>query len=119
MGYTETKRMGEFMENDPCSQQAASGAEAIAHAFRDYHSRFQEITRLAKTRFEQGDWHAMQADAIQRLDLYNEIIGGIVSAIKRLLDGTIYEKATWGADEARLFRNDRRVGRYGACRNVF
>ena len=44
-------------------------AEAIIKAFNEYQAKFKVITRRAKTRFENQDWHGMKADADERLDL--------------------------------------------------
>ena len=42
-------------------------ARLIHDAFADYHARFAEITRRAKTRFETQDWAAARADAVERI----------------------------------------------------
>jgi len=74
---------------------ARQGAAAIFAAFRDYESEFQSITRRAKVRFEQRDWHGMQHDAVERLELYSRAIAGIERRIRKLLDVWEKDKKLW------------------------
>jgi isocitrate dehydrogenase kinase/phosphatase len=70
-------------------------AEAIVKAFNEYQTKFKVITRRAKTRFENQDWHGMKADADERLDLYKKVVDQIVVEIKRLLNNRINDKKIW------------------------
>ena len=74
---------------------ARQGAHAIFAAFEDYEREFQAITRRAKVRFEQRDWHGMQHDAVERLELYGRVIAGIVAEIRELLDASVKDKKLW------------------------
>ena len=74
---------------------ARQGAAAIFAAFRDYESEFQSITRRAKVRFEQRDWHGLQHDALERLELYPRAIAGLVRRIRELLDASEKDKKLW------------------------
>jgi isocitrate dehydrogenase kinase/phosphatase len=71
------------------------GAGAIFAAFEDYHREFTSITRRAKVRFENRDWHGLQDDAVERLDLYPRVISDIVKRIRELLDMSERDKKLW------------------------
>ena len=70
-------------------------AKAIIKAFNEYQAKFKVITRRAKTRFENQDWHGMKADADERLDLYKKVVDQIVVEIRRLLNNRINDKEIW------------------------
>lgn len=77
------------------SRLANLGAQAILKAFKSYQTEYQTITRRAKIRFENCDWHGGQKDAAERLDLYKNIVDQIVSDICDLLDQRLQEKMVW------------------------
>lgn len=79
---------------------AKRGAQAIKHAFDLYTLEFNAITHRAKSRFEDQDWHGMQNDAIERLDLYTQIIKVIVADIHNILREEVHNKAVWSAMKA-------------------
>lgn len=81
-------------------RMARHGAAAIFAAFRAYESEFQSITRRAMLRFEQRDWHGMQHDAVERLELYPRVIAGIVHRIRELLDVSEKDKKFWATMKA-------------------
>lgn len=70
-------------------------AQAIIKAFNEYQAKFNEITRRAKIRFENQDWHGMKTDADERLDLYKKVVDKIVLKIRRLLNNRINDKEIW------------------------
>jgi len=74
---------------------ARRGAAAIFAAFGDYEREFQAITRRAKVRFEQRDWHGWQQDALERLELYPRVIARVVGEIRHLLDFSETDKKLW------------------------
>ena len=74
---------------------ARQGAAAIYAAFQVYEREFQAITRRAKVRFEQRDWHGLQQDALERLELYPRIIARGVAEIRELLDFSEKDKKLW------------------------
>ncbi len=80
-------------------QGVASSAElcvrAIVSAFEGYGRRFLDITRRAKSRFELRDWHGMQGDARERLDLYDRVIFLIVEEVRELLGARILNRSVW------------------------
>ena len=47
-------------------------ARTILNGFESYFADFQNITLAAKSRFENADWHGMQAASRQRIDLVRE-----------------------------------------------
>jgi isocitrate dehydrogenase kinase/phosphatase len=71
------------------------GAGAIFEAFEEYGREFQSITRRAKLRFEHRDWHGLQHDALERLELYPRAISGIVKLVRALLDVSERDKKLW------------------------
>ncbi|MCA9934789.1 MAG: bifunctional isocitrate dehydrogenase kinase/phosphatase [Anaerolineales bacterium] len=82
------------------SRLANLAAKTIFNALDDYHSEFTVITRRAKTRFEQQDWPGMQADAVERLDLYTKIINGVVGDVRSLLMDRVEQKLVWASMKA-------------------
>src|SRR4051812_181594 len=79
---------------------ARQGAAAIFAAFRDYESEFQAITGRARVRFEQRDWHGMQHDAGERLELYTRVVAAMVRRIRELLDSSEKDKKLWATMKA-------------------
>ena len=63
---------------------ALRGAAAILAAFKDYERQFRRITRRAKSRFEHRDWHGMQRDAVERLELYGRVIACIEDEVREI-----------------------------------
>ena len=47
-------------------------ARAILDGFESYFTSFQNITSEAKSRFDSGDWQAVQNASLNRIDLYKE-----------------------------------------------
>ena len=76
---------------------APRGAEAIRDAFDSYQARFKAITRRARSRFENQDWHGAQNDAVERLDLYKNAVNKIVADVAGILRGAIQDKTVWAA----------------------
>ena len=76
---------------------AKQGAAAIYAAFGEYEREFQAITRRAKVRFEQRDWHGLQQDALERLELYPRVIARGVAEIRQLLEFSSKDKKLWAA----------------------
>jgi isocitrate dehydrogenase kinase/phosphatase len=83
------------MLNDSSESLAERGANAIHAAFLAYRAEFNAITRRAKTRFEQRDWHGMQDDALERLELYKKIVDGVVAETQAVLGEVVKQEAIW------------------------
>ncbi len=74
---------------------AFQGAAIVSAAFDAYQARFQEITRRACRRFEERDWHGMQQDAVERLEIREQIIHGVVLQVQTLLAAQVRDKLLW------------------------
>ena len=74
-------------------------ALAIRDAFADYHARFAQITRRARTHFEARDWGAARADAVARIALYDRC----VQEISQALEGLCRPDGGQGGDGERPF----------------
>jgi isocitrate dehydrogenase kinase/phosphatase len=72
-----------------------SGARVILAAFENYHRQFKAISRRAKSRFENLDWHGAQEDALERLELYPQIISRCVADLLDSLGEAAKEKLIW------------------------
>ena len=55
------------------SDLAPRAADVILAAFNAYQDEFAAITRRAPGRFIRCDWHGVQADAVERLELYKKV----------------------------------------------
>ena len=75
-------------------------ARLIHDAFADYHARFAEITRRAKTRFETQDWAAARADAVERIELYDQCIAECALRLQSVLLGQAHDRSRWMAARA-------------------
>lgn len=82
------------------SRLANLGARAIYQAFDEYQRQFREITRRAKSRFESRDWHGIQADAAERLDLYKKIVDQLMGVLRELLEEKVGDKMVWAGLKA-------------------
>jgi isocitrate dehydrogenase kinase/phosphatase len=74
---------------------AERGANAIHAAFLSYRAEFNAITRRAKVRFEQRDWHGMQDDALERLELYKKIVDRTVAETQTVLGQALKQETVW------------------------
>src|SRR5262245_44921988 len=83
--------------NPSRSWPAGQGARVIVEAHEAYLARLRELTRRAKTHFEERDWHAAQQDSARRLDLYNAAVQEGLQALKELLGPALAEHSTWTA----------------------
>lgn len=82
------------------SRLANLTANAVYQAFNAYQQQFSTITHRAKTRFEQQDWHGMQGDVAERLDLYPHVVHEIVAEIREVLAERIEQKLMWASMKA-------------------
>jgi len=70
-------------------------ARLICDAFDAYQARFRVITRRAQRRFEHRDWHALRADATERLTLYRQVVDHIESDTRHHLRDRLHSKDLW------------------------
>jgi isocitrate dehydrogenase kinase/phosphatase len=74
-----------------------AGADLLAEAFDAYRTVFARLTARAPRRFSRRDWHGMQADARERLDLYSRTLTPTVAELQRCLGARLREKPVWTA----------------------
>jgi isocitrate dehydrogenase kinase/phosphatase len=67
----------------------------IHDAFADYHARFADITRRAKHRFETRDWAGARADAVERIELYDQCIAECALRMQSALLGQAHDRRLW------------------------
>lgn len=72
-----------------------SSANVIRQGFEAYREKFMEITRRAKSRFERRNWHGIQYDSRERLELYKKIVAETLGALKEVLDEDIGSRHIW------------------------
>jgi isocitrate dehydrogenase kinase/phosphatase len=84
-------------ENDMALNQIhqIQAAQSIRQAYENYQAEFRRITQRAKTRFEDCDWHGVHADALERLELYKNVIDRIVTHVKELLGEQVPDRNLW------------------------
>jgi isocitrate dehydrogenase kinase/phosphatase len=77
------------------SELVDHSARAIKDAFNSFHLEFKEFGRRSKSRFENRDWHGIQKDATERLNLYKKFIDKIVLDIKKSLGNMTQYRTVW------------------------
>ncbi len=70
-------------------------AALVRDAFADYHARFGEVTRRARRRFEARDWAGARADAVERIELYDQCIGECLLRLRAVLQGHAHDRELW------------------------
>ncbi|BEE18495.1 isocitrate dehydrogenase kinase/phosphatase [Aeromonas enteropelogenes] len=60
-------------------------AETILQRFESFYSRFLEITRGSKSRFENSDWLGVQLAGRERIRLYDHHVGATASSIRQMM----------------------------------
>src|SRR5262249_8240516 len=73
---------------------------AIVDGFAAYRTGFDTITRRAQERFRQRDWSGAVADAVERLDLYGEVVDAVEHEVRRALGDRITDPRLWTAARA-------------------
>ncbi len=82
------------------SQLANEIARSICDSFDRFQARFREITGRAPGRFVQRDWHGMQADSRERLDIYTESVVQLLAQVRSILGERIHTRLMWGSIKA-------------------
>jgi isocitrate dehydrogenase kinase/phosphatase len=75
--------------------RAGQIAQLVVGAFLRYNAEFREITRRARVRFGARDWPGAQADAVERLALYDRHVRLAVDEIKALHGGASTDVDLW------------------------
>jgi isocitrate dehydrogenase kinase/phosphatase len=70
-------------------------AHRILKGYMDYYYRFKLITKRARLRFEERDWHGTQADARSRIELYQEATHDTTSHLNELLARQTTDDTFW------------------------
>src|SRR5262245_14117687 len=96
------------------SMQTAAATRIIREAFDTYRSTFDAITRRARARYEDRDWHGIQEDSVERLGLYRLVIDQTVARIREGLAGSLQDRAVW----ARLKEGYQRLAEARADREM-
>jgi isocitrate dehydrogenase kinase/phosphatase len=88
----------------PAADETAArrAATVIRDAFAAHQRQFGEITRRAARRQEQRDWHGMQRDAVERLDLHSKSVRRAVADVERVLGGARHLDGWAGAKASYL-----------------
>ena len=81
------------MSDSPSLPQAV--AEAIIADFDAYLEEFQNITSRVCTRFENCDWHGVQADSKKRLSIYKKRAPRIARKIRRQMGDRFDDMDLW------------------------
>ena len=82
------------------SRLANVAARQIYDGFTRYGRRFREITCQAQKRFEAKDWLGQRTDALARLNLYRQIVDGVVLTVRELLGDRLTHKMVWASMKA-------------------
>ena len=76
----------------------------VAHQFLmgylDYYYRFKIVTKRARIRFDERDWHGIQADARTRITLYKEVVAQTTERINEVLGDTWASPDFWASVKA-------------------
>lgn len=72
----------------------------ILMGYMDYYYRFKLITKRARIRFEQRDWHGIQDDAKGRIDLYRDDVGETTHEVAKLLQDFPADAEFWAKVKA-------------------
>ncbi|MEL6134492.1 MAG: isocitrate dehydrogenase kinase/phosphatase AceK regulatory subunit, partial [Bacteroidota bacterium] len=75
----------------------------IIEGFDAYLNDFKEITSRAPTRFENRDWHGIQADSKKRLAIYKRQVPRVARKIKRLMSPHHDDLGLWRKIKAAYF----------------
>ncbi|MCB0639672.1 MAG: bifunctional isocitrate dehydrogenase kinase/phosphatase [Lewinella sp.] len=70
-------------------------ASIVLEAYVSYYSQYKRITKRAKIRFEQRDWHGIQADSRERILLYRERVGAVVKTLLQFLGERAGSRELW------------------------
>jgi isocitrate dehydrogenase kinase/phosphatase len=82
------------------SRLANEIAPDIVEAFDAYERGFGRLTRGARSRFEAREWRGAISDAIERLELYTQVIEELELRIRAELDARVSDRMVWAAMKA-------------------
>ncbi|MCO6490160.1 MAG: bifunctional isocitrate dehydrogenase kinase/phosphatase [Phaeodactylibacter sp.] len=70
-------------------------AHLILGAYLKYYHQYKRITKRAQIRFENRDWHGIQADSRERLTLYRNQVGRTTEKVLDFLGDRAADRNTW------------------------
>ena len=70
-------------------------AHIIINEYINYYHLFKRITKRAQIRFENRDWHGIQQDAKERINLYRKSVGNTVEKIMEVLGAENNTEEVW------------------------
>lgn len=70
-------------------------AHLILGAYLKYYHQYKRITKRAQIRFENRDWHGIQADSRERLTLYRNQVGRTTEKVLDFLGDRAADRGTW------------------------
>ncbi len=76
-------------------EKVETAAHIIQKGFEDYRAKYMEITRRAKSRFERRNWHGIQYDSRERLELYKKVLHATLAELNREVDNEISDRLLW------------------------
>jgi isocitrate dehydrogenase kinase/phosphatase len=74
---------------------AQLAANQLLASFDDYNRRFRDITQRARGRFARREWASMQADLVERIELYDRCVAEASDALQQTLRERANERAVW------------------------
>ncbi len=74
---------------------AHDAARLVVAAFDKYQQDFAEITRRARSRFEDRDWPGIRADSVERMDLYERSLSAIAGILEERFPDSFHDRALW------------------------
>lgn len=80
-------------------------AHIILGGYMDYYHQFKRITKRAKYRFEECNWHGIQEDSRDRINLYRDIVGDTKKKIMDFLGDRRASKKLW-LETKRMYFDD-------------
>lgn len=78
-------------------------AAAIIEGFDAYLAEFKDISSRARKRFENADWHGLQADSKRRISVYKKQVPRLARKIRRMMGEQYDDFDTWLAIRAAYF----------------
>ena len=85
--------------DEPAHSPAAVSAiaEQLVEAFLRYNADFRELTQRAARCFEERDWQQGRANAVARIELYEQAVGRALGELGSTIDASESGKAAWTA----------------------
>ncbi len=77
------------------NESAKACAEALCEAFNRYNFDFRHITQRAPARFIQRDWRGGQADAVERIELYDQSVQRMLAWVRDHYEPWLQDHEFW------------------------